>query len=149
MDEQKLSASLEDYLEAIYNIAKDKGAAKAKDISVRLEVNSSSVTGALRALSKRGLVNYAPYDLISLTPEGNILAKDLVTRHESLYKFFISILAIDKPDAEDAACKIEHVIPRTVLNRLINFAAFCESCPQGKPIWVEGKGFEWSKDKNS
>lgn len=147
MDETKLSASLEDYLEAIYHIAKEKGAAKAKDISTRLDVNSSSVTGALKSLSKRGLVNYAPYDLISLTPDGTILAVDIVKRHESLYKFFVSVLAINKPVAEEAACKIEHVISRTVLKRLIEFAAFCESSPKGRVIWVEGKGFEWSDAK--
>jgi len=146
VDKTKLSASLEDYLEAIYHIAKDKGAAKAKDISIRLDVNSSSVTGALKSLSKRGLVNYAPYDLISLTPEGEVLAKDIVKRHESLYNFFVSILSINDSDAEVAACKIEHVIPRTVLKRLIDFAAFCKSCPQGKAIWVEGKGFQWIKE---
>jgi DtxR family Mn-dependent transcriptional regulator len=47
-----LSASMEDYLEAIFHIAADKQAARAKDIAKRLKVNNSSVTGALRILSR-------------------------------------------------------------------------------------------------
>ena len=64
-----LSSNMEDYLEAIYHISSKKQAARAKDISDRLKVNKSSVTGALRSLSEKGLVNYAPYDLITLTVE--------------------------------------------------------------------------------
>ena len=65
-----LSASLEDYLKAIFRIVAVKQAARAKDISARLSVSNSSVTGALRTLADRGLINYAPYDLITLTPLG-------------------------------------------------------------------------------
>jgi len=50
-----LSASLEDYLEAIYHIVREKKAARAKDISKRLGVNRSSVTGALHSLAERKL----------------------------------------------------------------------------------------------
>ena len=54
-----LSASLEDYLKAIFRIVAVKQAARAKDISARLNVSNSSVTGALRTLADRGLINYA------------------------------------------------------------------------------------------
>jgi len=49
-----LSASLEDYLEAIYHIVQKKQAARAKDIVQRLRVKNSSVTGAMRALADKG-----------------------------------------------------------------------------------------------
>jgi len=65
-----LSASLEDYLEAIWHVEAAKGAARAKDIADRLGVNASSVTAALQTLAERGLVNYAPYDIVTLTAAG-------------------------------------------------------------------------------
>ena len=65
-----LSASLEDYLETIFLIVQKKQAARAKDISIELKVKASSVTGALRQLSEKGLINYAPYDIITLTSKG-------------------------------------------------------------------------------
>ena len=46
---KKISASLEDYLEAIYHTVEAKGAARAKDIVMRMGVHNSSVTQALRS----------------------------------------------------------------------------------------------------
>ena len=84
-----LSESQEDYLEAIYNIVAEKGAARAKDIGQRLHVKSPSVTGALRALSERGLVNYAPYDLVTLTRKGQRIAREVVRSHQVIRDFLV------------------------------------------------------------
>jgi DtxR family Mn-dependent transcriptional regulator len=65
-DTMALSASLEDYLEAILRIVQEKQVARAKDVGKRLNVGRSSVTGALHALADRKLINYAPYDLRTL-----------------------------------------------------------------------------------
>ena len=46
--DKRLSDSLEDYLDAIWHIEADKQAARATDISRRLGVKNSSVTGALQ-----------------------------------------------------------------------------------------------------
>jgi DtxR family Mn-dependent transcriptional regulator len=133
-----LSSNMEDYLEAIFHISAEKQAARAKDIADRLKVNKSSVTGALRSLSEKGYVNYAPYDIITLTDEGKILAEDVVRRHETLKDFFIKILLLEEKDAEEASCKIEHAISDQILNRLINFVEFVEICPRGGQEWIKG-----------
>ena len=99
---ERLSSSMEDYLEAIFHISQEKQAARAKDIADRVMVNKSSVTGALRALSEKGLVNYAPYDIITLTVKGKRLAEEIVRRHEALNDFFIKVLLIDQDEAEEA-----------------------------------------------
>ncbi len=137
----KLSASLEDYLEAIYLIAEKKRAAKAKDIALKLDVKGSSVTGALQLLAKKGLVNYAPYDLITLTPKGNRIAEDINRRHEALFHFLVKVLSIEEESAQDAACKMEHVISQEILYRLIEFVKFVEKCPVGGALWVDKEGF--------
>jgi len=98
---ETLTASLEDYIEAIFHIVARKRAARAKDIARRMHVNNSSVTGALHALSERGLVNYAPYDVITLTDEGTEIAKDVVRRHEVLRDFFVRVLSLDDEEADD------------------------------------------------
>ena len=119
---QPLSASLEDYLEAIYHIVAAKQAARAKDIAARLKVSGSSVTGALHALAKRELINYAPYDIITLTDEGHRIAADVVRRHCVLRRFFTDVLDVPHAEADDAACRMEHAIPRAILQRIIAFA---------------------------
>ncbi len=121
---ESLTESLEDYLEAIHYIVAEKHAARATDISRRLGVNRSSVTGALRALAQRGLVNYAPYDIITLTPEGEAVAGRVARRHEVLRDFFVNVLAVDDETANRAACGMEHHVGKVVLRRLGYLARF-------------------------
>jgi DtxR family Mn-dependent transcriptional regulator len=136
-----LTASLEDYLEAIFHIIEDKHAARPKDIAKRLKVSNSSVTGALRSLADKNLINYAPYDLVSLTSAGKAAAKDVVRRHEVLRDFFVKVLAVDEATADKAACEMEHSIPRIILERFIQFVEFVDTCPRGGSKWIAGFGY--------
>ncbi len=135
---KSLTASLEDYLETIFHVAAEKGAARAKDISKRMKVNSSSVTGALRALAERGLVNYAPYDIVTLTAQGTRVAKDVIRRHEILRDFFVRVLAVDEAEAEEGACRMEHAVPRNILERLVQYIDFLDTCPRAGTRWIRG-----------
>lgn len=121
---EQLSASMEDYLEAIYNIIILKKAARPKDISQTLKVNNSSVTEALNILAQKQLINYAPYELITLTPKGEREAKKIAKRHNVLCDFFTKILLFEDSLAENIACKVEHVIPNNgieTIKHLNNF----------------------------
>ncbi|WP_319588012.1 metal-dependent transcriptional regulator [uncultured Desulfobulbus sp.] len=137
-DPQQLSASLEDYIEAIYHIITAKQVARGKDITARLAVSGASVTEALRALSRRGLINYAPYEVITLTSEGREIAEDVIRRHNSLKQFFTDVLAIEEALAEEGACKIEHTAPPEIINRMVDFIKFLEVCPRGGKDLITG-----------
>jgi DtxR family Mn-dependent transcriptional regulator len=133
----KLSASLEDYLEAIHNVVAEKQAVRAKDIARRLKVRAASVTGALHLLAERGLINYAPYDVITLTAEGERIARDVAHRHQVLKSFFMTILCVSEAEAEENACKLEHAISPKVLQRLTMLADFIERCPRVGMRWLD------------
>ncbi len=137
----KLTASQEDYLEAIYHISAKKMAARAKDISVYLDVRASSVTGALRTLGKLGLVNYAPYDLITLTSEGKVVAEEIVRRHKALERFLVHVLGVEAKEADEAACRMEHAVPKAIVDRLIQYAEYIEDCPKSGITWESGFGY--------
>ncbi|MBN2841540.1 MAG: metal-dependent transcriptional regulator [Sedimentisphaerales bacterium] len=134
---KQLSASLEDYLETIYWIASDKGAARAKDIATNLNVKAGSVTGALQTLARLGHINYAPYEVITLTDSGREIAQEVVRKHETLKEFFGDILGISASVAEDGACKMEHSVPDEIVDKLIMFTEFIQSCPRCGNSWVE------------
>jgi DtxR family Mn-dependent transcriptional regulator len=134
----QLSASLEDYIEAIYHIIAEKQVARGKDISARLAVSGASVTEALRALSKKGLINYAPYEVITMTKQGREVAEDVIRRHNALKQFFTDILAIEEPLAEEGACKVEHTAPQQIINRMVDFIKFLEVCPRGGKDLIDG-----------
>ena len=136
-----LTASQEDYLEAIYHISAKKMAARAKDIAERLGVRGSSVTGALRSLGSLGLINYAPYDLITLTEEGKVVAAEIVRRHSALERFLVNVLGIDEKEADEAACKMEHAVPKPIIDRLVKYSEYVEKCPKGGVSWESGFGY--------
>lgn len=140
-----LSSSLEDYLEAIHLLTSGDASARGRDIAERLQVRRSSVTLALRALSARGLVNYAPYDRVTLTARGRVAARDICRRHEALRRFFVRVLEVEEREAERAACKMEHALSPAIRRRLTEFASLMEHCPLGGPRWSERRGYVCSK----
>lgn len=119
----RVTAVLEDYLEAIYNLSHSEEGARSRDIAESLSVHKSTVTSALRALKQMRLINYSPYGAATLTPEGRKVAKDVVLRHETLKTFFTDILGVDQKTAERAACGMEHSMPREIVERLARFAS--------------------------
>ena len=136
-DQQRLTASQEDYLETIYNIIVEKGIVRSKEIARRMQVSRSSVTDAFRALAKRDLINYTPYEIITLTAKGRVVAKDVIRRHRALKEFFIKVLSVDEEIAEAGACRIEHAAPREIIERIIHFVSFIEECPEDGREWIK------------
>jgi DtxR family Mn-dependent transcriptional regulator len=121
MDASSLSASLEDYLEAIFCVSRLHGVARAKDIAEKANVGKSSVTAALKLLSEKGLINYDPYQYISLTEKGETEAQKILRRHEVLKEFLVEILHVEDDLAGKNACRMEHQIDEHVLDKLIEF----------------------------
>lgn len=119
-----LSASLEDYLEAIFNLASESNFARSKDIAKLLNVSKASVTGALRVLKKKGLANYKPYDYVTLTDAGQAAASEVVRKHNILKFFFINVLGVEADIAQQAACRAEHTLGPEVIARLLCFIDF-------------------------
>lgn len=118
----KVTAVLEDYLEAILNLNRFGHGARSRDIAETLNVHKSTVTSALKALNQMELVNYSPYEAVTLTPKGKQLAQDVARRHETLRAFFTDVLEIEPAMAETAACGMEHSMPREIVEKLARFA---------------------------
>jgi len=119
-----LSASLEDYLEAIFDLAGESKVARSKDIARLLGVSRASVTCALRVLKEKGLANYKPYDFITLTEAGRSAAAGIARKHSILKSFFVNVLGIKTDIAQQAACKAEHTLGPEVIARLLLFIEF-------------------------
>jgi DtxR family Mn-dependent transcriptional regulator len=125
------TASMEDYLEAIAKLGEGRKAVKVKQLSQMLGVKMPSVTSALKKLSRQELVEHERYGHIGLTPAGDEVARDIISRHEALTRFFARALGIDLKTAEQDACKIEHVISPLSMDRLTKFVEFIDACPLG------------------
>ncbi len=114
----KLTANMEDYLEAVAFCADENGMARVSDIRDMLGVKTPSVTGAMKALSKEGYVVHARYSGITLTAKGRRAAQDVKRRHE-LFKYFLhNVLGVNPKTAEEDACKMEHTVSKETLSKL-------------------------------
>jgi DtxR family transcriptional regulator, Mn-dependent transcriptional regulator len=122
---KKLSASSEDYLEAIYNLSAENKVARCKDIAASLCVSRASVTGAIKLLFDKGLVDYKPYGYTTLTEKGIKEAAAVAKRHTIIEAFFVKVLGIDEREAKSAACKAEHALGSAIIPKLLNFTEFC------------------------
>lgn len=118
---EKLTASLEDYLEVICNYIDSERNIKAIDISKELKISRASVTEALKKLETKGYINYDRYDAISLTESGKEIAQSVVSKHNVLQSFFENILGLSREEASINACKIEHVITENAFNKISEY----------------------------
>ncbi|MDO5580453.1 MAG: metal-dependent transcriptional regulator [Planctomycetia bacterium] len=130
MNEPELTASLEDYLEAIYELSLVNQKVRSTDIAQKLNVKRPSVTNALQMLQRRELILYDPYSAVLLTEYGKKEAIGILRRHKTLQIFLEKILGIEKEKAQTTACRIEHAIDSEITTRLVEFIEFFESCPR-------------------
>jgi len=121
-----ISHQLEDYLEAIFELMAEKRVARVSEIANSMGVRMPSVTGALKHLAQHGLVNYEPYQYVTLTPEGAEIARAMVRRHDVLKRFMSQVLALPDDIAEHDACGMEHALSDETLHRLIQFLEFID-----------------------
>ena len=131
-----LSSRLQDYLEAILDVADKNGVSRVRDIARRLHVRSSTVTGSLKKLAEEGLVNYNPYEVITLTPSGAKAARDVARTHRQIRRFLVEVLGLPPGKADENACRMEHAIDKQALDRLMKFIDFVENCPRGGSAWT-------------
>jgi DtxR family Mn-dependent transcriptional regulator len=138
-----VSASLEDYLEAIFWLAQENHVARSRDIAERLAVSKSSVTGALKQLTAEGFINYDPYSYVTLTEEGRQIAQNVIRRHSVLNTFLHRVLGLNEADADHFACLIEHSIDDHVRERFEQFMEFVDSENPDMTQWLEEARKQW------
>jgi len=117
-----LSASLEDYLEAILQLERVSRVARVSEIAGQLGVSRPSVTGALKSLGARRLVAHRRYGHVTLTREGERIAVEVERRHLAIRDFLTGVLEIPEERAEVTACRLEHVLEPEILTYFVAYA---------------------------
>jgi len=125
---------IEEYLEAIYDIAGKDGKAKTTEIAQRLKNAPASVTEVLQRMSRNGLINYEPYQGVSLTKKGENIVTRIKRKHRLLEVFLEKFLHLPKEHIHDQACKMEHVIDDETEQALCKTLGMPTECPDGLPI---------------
>ncbi|MDR3137062.1 MAG: metal-dependent transcriptional regulator [Coriobacteriales bacterium] len=117
----KLTASNEDYLEAIYQLGGAEGSVRSVDLATKLDVSKASVNKALSNLKAVGFVQQPHYGDITLTRRGINYARGVQSRHDVLHKFLTAVLGVESAQAAEEACKMEHAISDETLGLWVSF----------------------------
>jgi len=126
--------TIEDYVELLYDLQKDKKIVHTNDIANKLNIKPSSVTEIFKKLSDEGYLNYKKYTGATLTKKGRKIAKETKKKHNVLMDFLI-LLGIDKKIAESDACEMEHILHPSTMNAIIKFVEVVQQCGI-TPYWL-------------
>jgi DtxR family Mn-dependent transcriptional regulator len=127
------SASVEDYVKAIWEVA-GSGAASTKDVAARLSIAPPSVTNMFVRLQEMGLVEYERYRGASLTGRGREEALRLVRRHRLIETFLLEHLGYSWREVHEEAERLEHAVSDEFTERLAEFLSHPDQDPHGDPI---------------
>lgn len=114
----KIQESGENYLETILLLEMRNGTVRAVDIANELGCSKPSVTRAMGVLKKAGLVDQELYGTIQLTEAGRKRANEIYDRHVLIKEFLMTVLSLDARTAETDACRIEHIVSQTTIDRI-------------------------------
>ena len=126
--------TIEDYIELIYDLQKNKKLVHTNDIANAFKINPSSVTEILQKLSNEGFLNYEKYSGVTLTKKGKKIALNTKNKHEKITEF-LKLLGIDAKTAEEDACEMEHILHPVTMDTIVKFVEVIKLC-EDTPYWL-------------
>lgn len=116
-----LSVSMQDYLEAILELESGENPVRITDIAVKLNIAKASVNQTIAKFKEKGLVTQQVYGPVKLTEIGRKTAESISQRHRKLRKFLAEVLGVDGSTAENDACMMEHAVSSQTMDKLTDF----------------------------
>ena len=113
----KIQQSAENYLETIFVLTKRNGDVRSIDIANELGFSKPSVSVAMKQFRENGYIKVDEEGYITLTNQGEKIAKDTYNRHLVLINFMTNI-GVSEDTATKDACRIEHVISEETFEKL-------------------------------
>ena len=129
-----LTAPVEDYLKAVYDLERTGGAAATSEIAHRLGVAPASVSGMVRRLAEQGLLTYERYRGVRLTPDGRRAALRTLRRHRILECYLTEVLGYPWDRVHDEAERLEHAASEELIERMADALGDPSHDPHGAPI---------------
>ncbi|NLT94274.1 MAG: transcriptional regulator MntR [Clostridia bacterium] len=126
-DDNRLTPSMEDYLEMSYRLSKDKGFTRMSDLAGALNVQPPSANKMVNKLAELGYFIYEKYGVIQLTEKGSRIGRYLLKRHEVIENF-LKVIGV-KDNVLEQTEKIEHNITENTLERIGLFLKFVQEHP--------------------
>jgi DtxR family transcriptional regulator, Mn-dependent transcriptional regulator len=132
--EETLTATVEEYLEMIYNMAAEQEVVIGARLAEKFHVAPPTVTEMLKRLVRDGYVQMDQKRQVSLTETGYTAAEAVLRRHRLTERFLVDMLGMQWHQVHEEACRLEHFISGAVEERVLTSLNFPTTCPHGNPI---------------
>ncbi|MEX2177334.1 MAG: metal-dependent transcriptional regulator [Gemmatimonadaceae bacterium] len=130
----ELTAPVEDYLKAIYELERSGEAAETNAIARLLAIAPASVSGMVRRLAAQGLITHERYHGARLTAAGRRAALRTIRRHRVIESYLTSALGYSWDRVHDEAERLEHAASDELIDRMAAAIGEPETDPHGAPI---------------
>jgi len=133
---EPLTAPIQDYLKAIYELSARHEAASTSALAERMGVTPASVTGMIQRLAaaEPPLVEYRKYQGVRLTAEGERAALKVIRSHRLLEAYLVQQLGYSWDTVHEEACRLEHVISDDFERRIAEALGNPQRDPHGELI---------------
>src|SRR5579885_3279696 len=132
--EEPLSATVEEYLESIYNMSVENEVVIGARLAEKFKVSAPTVTEMLKRLVRDGYIEMDNKRVVTLTEAGNQAAEAVLRRHRLTERFLVDMLGMQWHQVHEEACRLEHFISGAVEARVIASLNNPTTCPHGNPI---------------
>jgi DtxR family Mn-dependent transcriptional regulator len=128
------TATIEDYLQAIYSLEGEGETVISARLSRRMRVTPPTGWATVRRMVRDGLVELDDRKVINLTPKGHELAEDITRRHRLAERFLVDVMGLGWAEAHEEAHIFEHAITPRLEGKILSMAGNPKTCPHGSPI---------------
>lgn len=132
--EEPLSATVEEYLEAAYNMSMEDEVVIGARLAEKFGVAPPTVTEMLKRLVRDGYITMDNKRQVTLTEAGIQAAEAVLRRHRLTERFLVDMLGMQWHQVHEEACRLEHFISGAVEARVIAALNNPTTCPHGNPI---------------
>jgi DtxR family transcriptional regulator, Mn-dependent transcriptional regulator len=132
--EDLLSATVEEYLETIYNMSMEDEVVIGARLAEKFRVAAPTVTEMLKRLMRDGYIEMDNKRHVTLTEAGKQAAEAVLRRHRLTERFLVDMLGMQWHQVHEEACRLEHFISGAVEARVISSLNNPTTCPHGNPI---------------
>jgi len=135
VEQPELTAPVEDYLKAVYELERRGGGTAATNaLAERLRVAPASVSGMVRRLAEQGLLAYERYRGVRLTDAGRRAALRTLRRHRIIESYLATVLGYPWDRVHAEAERLEHAASDELIDRMAAALGDPAFDPHGAPI---------------
>lgn len=120
-EENNITHSAAHHLLAVMALRESRGYARVTDVAKHLNITTGSASTNLKSLKTKGLICEDENRFLTLTNEGEALARAVVGRKKLFHRFLLDVLKVSPEQAEIDACKTEHLISAETTRKLDKF----------------------------